>query len=130
MPFELFLIRHGETEWSLSGQHTSRTDLPLIAEGRERAERLRNVLAGRNFALVLSSPMRRALETAHLAGFEPTIDANLCEWQYGDYEGLTTAQIHQTAPDWTIWTKTPRGGESAEQVAARADRVIARAGSV
>lgn len=129
MSFELWLMRHGETEWSLFGQHTSRTDLPLIPQGRERAEKLRRLLAGKKFALVLSSPMRRALETAHLAGFEPEIDPDLNEWQYGDYEGLTTAQIRQKDPDWTIWTKTPPGGETAEHIAMRADRVIARAES-
>jgi probable phosphoglycerate mutase len=127
MNFEMWLIRHGETEWSRSGQHTSRTDLPLVPEGEQRARALREALAGRKFALVLSSPMRRALETARLAGFDPQVNDDLREWQYGDYEGRTTAQIHQIDPAWTIWTSTPPGGEAAEQVAARADRVIARA---
>lgn len=127
MNFQMWLIRHGETEWSLSGQHTSRTDLPLLPEGEHRARALREPLAGKKFALVLSSPMRRALETASLAGFAPQVSDDLREWQYGDYEGLTTAQIHQTDPAWTIWTSTPPGGETAEQVAARADRLIARA---
>jgi len=124
---ELWLIRHGETEWSLSGQHTSRTDLALTPQGERRASDLRKTLSTHQFALVLSSPMKRALETAHLAGLEPEIDPNLHEWLYGEYEGLTSEQIHKITPGWTIWTMTPKGGETAEQVAARADRVIARA---
>jgi broad specificity phosphatase PhoE len=126
MSSEIFLARHGETEWSRSGQHTSRTDLPLTDEGRRRAAALGKLLAGKAFDLVLSSPMRRATDTCHLAGFVPQIDPNLCEWDYGSYEGLTTDQIHQTAPGWTIWNGTPPGGESAEQIGARADRVIER----
>jgi len=126
MPGEIFLIRHGETEWSRSGQHTSRTDLPLTDEGQRRARAVGALLAGKKFALVLSSPMRRAIDTCRLAGFEPQIETNLHEWDYGSYEGLTTEQIHETAPNWTIWTGTPPGGESAEQVASRADRVIDR----
>lgn len=129
MSFELWLIRHGETEWSLSGQHTSRTDLPLLPQGEQRARELREILAGKEFARVLSSPMRRALDTARLAGFDPEICDDLREWQYGDYEGLTSAQIHKNEPDWSIWTSTPPGGETAEQVTARADRVIAEAES-
>jgi len=127
MSCELWLIRHGETEWSLSGQHTSRTDLPLLAEGERRARALREILAGTNFARVLSSPLRRAVDTARLAGFHPETCADLREWQYGDYEGLTSAQIRQSAPDWSIWTSTPPHGETAGEVAARADRVIAEA---
>ena len=127
MANEIFLIRHGETAWSISGQHTSRTDLPLTEEGRLRAAALKEKLAGREFALVLSSPMRRALETGQLSGYEPVVDPNLHEWDYGAYEGLTSEQIHQTAPEWTIWNGTPPGGESAEQVGARADLVIRRA---
>ncbi len=128
MSSELWLIRHGETAWSLSGQHTSRTDLPLTAEGERRAMELRTTLKGKNFALVLSSPMRRALETARLAGFQPEIDPDLCEWDYGSYEGRTTPEIQRDAPGWTIWNPTPPpGGENAAQVAARADRVIERA---
>jgi broad specificity phosphatase PhoE len=129
MNFELWLIRHGETEWSRSGQHTSRTDLPLLAEGEQRARELRPLLAEQKFALVLSSPMRRAVETARLAGFDPEITGDLCEWQYGEYEGLTRPQIQEIAPGWSIWTEGPAGGETAAQVAARADRVIARAAS-
>lgn len=127
MPGEIFLIRHGETEWSLSGQHTSRTDLPLTETGRQRALDLATKLGGRGFALVLSSPMQRALETSRLAGYEPAIDPDLHEWNYGDYEGLTSAEIQKSSPHWTIWSGTPPNGESAGQVGARADRVIERA---
>lgn len=127
MPGEIYLIRHGETAWSLSGQHTSLTDLPLTEEGRRRAGAVGALLADRRFAMVLSSPMRRALETCQLAGYRGEIEFNLHEWDYGAYEGLTSADIHKTNPGWTIWTGTPPGGESAEQVGARADRVIARA---
>lgn len=127
---ELWMVRHGETEWSLSGQHTSRTDLDLTAEGKRRAVELTKKLGGKDFALVLSSPMKRALETAHLAALTPEIDESLREWDYGEYEGLTTLQIQKIDPGWTIWTKTPKGGETAEQVGARADRIIARARAV
>jgi broad specificity phosphatase PhoE len=126
MPGEIFLMRHGETEWSRSGQHTSRTDLPLTEEGRRRAAAAGAMAPPLSFALVLSSPLRRALDTCLLAGYEAEVDADLHEWDYGAYEGLTTAQIHKTAPDWTIWSATPPGGESAAQVAARTDRVIER----
>jgi probable phosphoglycerate mutase len=126
MPHEIWLMRHGETEWSRSGQHTSRTDLPLTKEGEQRAAKLASILQGKQFIRVLSSPMLRATETARRAGYSPEISTDLLEWDYGEYEGLTTAQIQQTAPGWTIWTGTPPGGETAEQVAARADRVIAR----
>lgn len=124
---ELWLVRHGETEWSLSGAHTSRTDLALTAEGERRAIELGKILGGKKFALALSSPMKRAMDTARLAGFAPEIDGDLGEWDYGEYEGLTTPEIQKKDPAWTIWTKTPKGGETAEQVGARADRVIARA---
>jgi broad specificity phosphatase PhoE len=124
---ELWLIRHGETEWSLSGAHTSSTDLALTAEGERRAVEVGKSLRDHKFALVLSSPLRRALETARLAGFSPEVENDLHEWDYGDYEGRTTPEIHEQAPGWSIWTGTPPGGESAEQVAARADAVIARA---
>jgi len=126
---ELWLIRHGETEWTLSGAHTSRTDLPLTALGEQRAAALKEYLEGKQFALVLSSPMQRAINTAKLAGFDPEIDQNLCEWDYGEYEGRTTPDIQRDAPGWSIWTSTPLGGESAEQVQARAEQVIARAQS-
>jgi broad specificity phosphatase PhoE len=127
---ELWLIRHGETEWTLSGAHTSRTDLPLTTRGEQRAERLKRLLMGKRFAAVLSSPMRRALETARLAGFDPDVTDDLREWDYGKYEGLTTPEIQKDSPGWTIWTGTPPGGESITQVSGRADRVIARAVSI
>ena len=130
MPGELFLIRHGETEWSRSGQHTSRTDLPLTEQGRVHAKALGEILKGMlpatNFALVLASPLRRAMDTAHLAGYQPEIEENLHEWDYGSYEGLTSGDIQKTAPGWTIWTGPVPGGESPAQVGARADRVIQR----
>jgi broad specificity phosphatase PhoE len=129
MPGELLLIRHGETEWSRSGQHTSRTDLALTDRGRVRAKALGEILKGMfpsGFALVLSSPMRRAIDTCHLAGYQPEIEDNLREWDYGSYEGLTSGDIQKTAPGWTIWTGAVPGGESAAQVGARADRVIQR----
>src|SRR6185437_14922126 len=123
MAGDLWLIRHGETEWSLSGQHTSRTDLPLTPEGEKRAAKLQDALAGRSFAMVLSSPMRRALDTCKLAGLAPTgISDDLREWDYGSYEGLTSAQIQRTSPGWTIWNGTPPGGETAEQIGGRVDR--------
>ncbi|GAA1501704.1 histidine phosphatase family protein [Nocardioides humi] len=121
------LARHGATEWSVSGRHTSRTDLPLLPEGEEVARGLAARLADRDFAEVLTSPLLRARRTAELAGFA---DAEVCddlrEWGYGDYEGRTTAEIRQDVPGWTIWTHPCPGGEPAEEVAARCDRVVAR----
>src|ERR1041384_5450925 len=101
MRHELWLIRHGETEWSRSGQHTSRTDLPLTEEGERRAAELGRKLGGRGFALVLASPLRRALDTCRLAGYQPEVAEELREWDYGDYEGKTTPEIRKTAPEWT-----------------------------
>ena len=124
---ELWLIRHGETEWTLSGAHTSRTDLPLTAHGRQRAEDLRRLLDPQRFRLALSSPMRRALDTARIAGFAPEMTDDLREWDYGEYEGLTTPQIQKDRPGWTIWTGTPPGGETITHISERADRVIVRA---
>ena len=124
---DLWLVRHGETEWSASGRHTSATDLALTSEGERKAAAVGRMLAGKQFALVLASPLRRALETCRLAGYSAVIEPDLHEWNYGSYEGLTTAQIQVQNPQWTIWTGTPPGGESASEVAARADRVIARA---
>jgi broad specificity phosphatase PhoE len=124
---DLLLVRHGETAWSRSGQHTGRTDLELTNLGRRQARALGRRLRGRRFALVLTSPLRRARDTARLAGFgtaEPTED--LFEWDYGEYEGLTTPQIRQRVPGWSVWRDGVSGGETAEQVAARCDRVIAR----
>jgi broad specificity phosphatase PhoE len=125
----VLLVRHGETEWSRSGQHTSRTDLPLLDEGRARAEALARRLAGRRFALVLSSPMTRALETARLAGLtdELEITEDLHELGYGEYEGLTTAGIRVERPGWDLWTDGSPGGEPLADAAARADRIIERA---
>jgi probable phosphoglycerate mutase len=128
-PSQLWLIRHGETEWSLSGAHTGRTDLPLIATGKERAATLRNYLAGKPFALVLTSPLQRARETCRIAGYGDVaqIEPNLSEWDYGAYEGRTTSDIRKEAPDWDLWTMGVPGGETIEQVATRARLVIERA---
>jgi broad specificity phosphatase PhoE len=124
---ELWLVRHGETEWSRDGRHTSRTDLDLTEKGVEVACTLKDRLAGMSFDLVLCSPMRRARRTAELAGFgDLQVDDDLVEWGYGDYEGITTAEIRETAPDWTIWTHPTPGGETAEQVTERLDRVVER----
>jgi probable phosphoglycerate mutase len=125
----VFLVRHGETEWSASGQHTSSTDIELTAEGERAARGLGERLAGRDFALVLSSPLRRARDTADLAGFAGRyeIDEDLREFDYGDYEGLTTPEIREQRPGWYLWRDGNPGGEVAAQVGARADRVIERA---
>ncbi|HYS81066.1 MAG TPA: histidine phosphatase family protein [Anaeromyxobacteraceae bacterium] len=125
---ELWLIRHGETEWSRSGQHTGRTDIPLTEQGERQAELLGRRLAGRTFALILTSPLLRARATCHIAAYADVAqdEPDLMEWDYGAYEGRTTAEIREEAPGWTIWTGGVRGGESADQVGARADRVIAR----
>jgi broad specificity phosphatase PhoE len=124
---ELWLCRHGETDWSRDGRHTSHTDLLLTPIGVEQARRLRPALAGLTFDLVLTSPLRRALDTADLVGFpEARRDPALAEWDYGEYEGLTTPEIRRQVPDWTIWTGDPPGGEGRDQVAARADRVVDR----
>ncbi len=124
----VILVRHGETAWSKSGQHTSVTDLPLTPVGEEAAKKLRNVLALQDFRLVLSSPRQRATRTCELAGLASRMEVSndLAEWFYGDYEGLTTPQIREKAPGWTVFTQPCPGGETAEQVATRLDRVIAR----
>jgi probable phosphoglycerate mutase len=125
---ELWLVRHGETEWSLSGAHTGRTDIPLTAAGRVRAAAVGRYLAGRKFAGVLVSPLGRARETCRLAGYENAqMDPGLSEWDYGDYEGRTTAQIQAERPGWSLWSDGVPNGETAAQVAARADGVIAHA---
>jgi broad specificity phosphatase PhoE len=127
---QLWLVRHGETEWSRSGQHTSRTELSLTPAGEEQARALRALLGELRPALVLSSPRRRALDTAELAGLPvDDIDADLVEWDYGDYEGRTSEQIRGERPGWSLWTVGAPNGETAEQVGARADRVLARAAS-
>ena len=125
----VLLIRHGETEWSRSGQHTSTTDIPLTEEGRLRAEGLRGRLAGREFALVLTSPMVRARDTAALAGLgeHAEVIEDLHEVAYGSYEGRTTAGIREERPGWDLWRDGAPNGETPEQVGERADRVIARA---
>lgn len=124
---ELWIIRHGATAWSASGRHTSVTEVPLEPEGEEQARELGKRLNAADFDLVLSSPRERATRTAALAGFpDPMLDANLAEWNYGDYEGITTSEIRQAVPDWTVFESPTPGGETADQVAARADAVIAR----
>lgn len=123
---ELWLVRHGETEWTRTGQHTGRTDLPLTPAGAEQAAALRPRLAGRHFALVLSSPLRRAWETCRLAGLGDGArrTADLMEWDYGAYEGRTKAEIRREVPGWTIWADGVPGGETIDEVAARARRAI------
>jgi len=124
---EVWLVRHGETEWSRDGRHTSRTDLDLTAAGAAEARALAPLLAGVRFDLVLASPRRRSQATAALLGFpDPVVDPDVAEWDYGDYEGRTSAEIQKEVPDWRIWTHPVPGGESAEQVTARADRAIDR----
>jgi probable phosphoglycerate mutase len=130
---ELVLLRHGATEWSASGKHTGRTDVPLTLLGEEQAGLVAGLIADRNFALVLASPLRRAQETAKLAGLAHVeTDANLVEWDYGGYEGLTTAQIRALLPGWSLWRDgVPAGvdgrpGETAADVGGRADRVLTR----
>ncbi len=126
---QLWLIRHGETQWSADGRHTSRTDLPLTERGRERAAELGKFLAGTKFAAVLRSPMLRAKETCEIAGFGDVavVDDGLKEWDYGVYEGRTTTEIQAEIPGWSVWKDPIVGGETVEQVGARADGVIARA---
>jgi len=125
---QVFVVRHGQTAWSLSGQHTGVTDIPLTEDGREVARLLRPVLARETFALVLSSPLGRARETCELAGFggRAEVVADLMEWNYGEYEGLTPAQIHEKRPGWLIFRDGCPGGESPDEIGRRADRVIAR----
>ena len=127
----VWVVRHGETEWSRAHRHTSVTDLPLTEVGEQAAVALRERLVGRPFARVLTSPRLRARRTAELAGFPGAeIDEDLVEWDYGDFEGMSTARIRETVPGWTIWTHASPGGESADAVAARLDRLIARVGAV
>jgi probable phosphoglycerate mutase len=130
---DLLLVRHGETEWSVSGQHTSWTDLPLTQHGEEQAKSLAPLLSQRTYALALTSPLGRAIRTAELAGITGTVvEPDLHEWDYGAYEGITTLEIHRTRPDWYLWTDgVPPGpdghpGESPEQIGRRADRVLSR----
>ena len=129
MGVELWLVRHGETEWSLSGKHTSRTDVSLTEHGRQRAVELREYLAGRKFDRVMVSPMVRARETCAIAGYGDValVDEGLREWDYGVYEGRTTAEIGAEIPGWSVWKNEILGGETVEHVGERADGVIARA---
>ncbi len=121
------LMRHGETTWSATGRHTGRTDVPLTAQGEEQARALRPRVAGRRFDLVLCSPLTRARRTAELAGLPAVeLDADLMEWDYGDFEGRTTDEIRQEVPGWTVWGGPWPGGETIDEVAERADRVVAR----
>jgi broad specificity phosphatase PhoE len=128
----VFLIRHGETVWSLGGRHTGTTDIPLTDNGRRLAERLKPILARHTFRFALCSPMLRARETCELAGFgdAAVTEADLVEWNYGEYEGLTTTQIREVAPGWLIFRDGCPAGETPEQVAARVDRVIARSRAI
>jgi broad specificity phosphatase PhoE len=121
------LVRHGETDWSAHMRHTGRTDVPLTEEGRHQAERVGRALRGWRFTLVVTSPLKRAAETCWLTGFGELAQArdDLKEWDYGDYEGRTTLDIRRETPDWTIWRYGAKNGETPEQVAARAERVIA-----
>ena len=133
MPIQqVYLIRHGETEWSLSTQRTGITDIPLTENGRKVAKLLEPVLAKETFALVLTSPLERARETCELTGLckRAEIDSDLMEWNYGEYEGLTPKQIHAQTPGWMLFNDGCPGGENPEQVGARVDRVIARVRAV
>ena len=125
---QVYLMRHAETEWRVSGQHTDLTDIPLTENGRSVAKLLKPVLTKETFALVLTSPLQRARETCALAGLGgfAKVDRNLMEWNYGEYEGLTPQQIQAKTPGWMVFTDGCPGGESPEQVGARIDRVIAR----
>jgi broad specificity phosphatase PhoE len=129
---QVYLVRHGETQWSLSGQHTGITDIPLTENGRKVAKLLEPVLANENFALVLTSPLERARKTCELAGLgeRAEIDRDLMEWNYGAYEGLTPKQIHAHSAGWMLFSDGCPGGESPDQVGARVDRVIARVRAV
>ena len=127
----VFLVRHGETEWSRSGRHTSVTDLPLTPEGERVAAGLKERLAGESFDLVLTSPRQRARRTAELAGYpDAEVDDDLVEWNYGDYEGITTAEIRKTVPGWTVWDDPVPHGETPAELTTRLDRVAARIAAV
>jgi probable phosphoglycerate mutase len=127
----VFLVRHGETEWSRSGRHTSVTDLPLTPEGERVAAGLKERLAGESFDLVLTSPRQRARRSAVLAGYpEAEVDDDLVEWNYGDYEGITTADIRKSVPGWTVWDDPVPHGETPAEISARLDRVAARIAAV
>ena len=127
-----YLARHGETAWTVSGQHTGVTDLPLTENGERNARQLAERLKGVTFAKVLTSPLQRAMRTCELAGFKDVaqVDRDLMEWNYGDYEGRTSADIHAARPDWQLFRDGCPGGESPQQVGARADRVVSRVRAV
>jgi probable phosphoglycerate mutase len=127
VPSELWVIRHGETEWSRDGKHTSRTEVELTPEGEDVARGLADRLDGVDFDLVLTSPRLRTRRTAELAGFADVhVENDLAEWDYGDYEGITSAEIRERVPGWTVWTHPCPGGETADQVSRRMDRVVAK----
>lgn len=124
---DVWLVRHGETAWSRDGRHTSTTDVPLTDAGEAAARALRERLAPERFALVLTSPRQRARRTAALAGYpDATVEEDLAEWDYGELEGLTTAQIVERIPDWTLWTQGCPGGESVAAIETRIDRLVRR----
>ncbi len=125
---EIVLVRHGQTEWSKAGRHTGTTDLSLTEAGRAEVRTAAPLVSSREFELVLCSPLLRARETAELMGFaEPAeLDGDLAEWNYGDYEGLTTAEIRERLPGWSVWDQGPEGGETIDEVAARVRRVVDR----
>jgi broad specificity phosphatase PhoE len=125
-PPEVVLLRHGATEWSASGRHTGRTDVPLTGQGRQQARALGTAVAHRRFAEVFTSPLQRASETCRLAGLDGTVVEDVREWDYGDHEGRTTPEIREEVPGWTVWRGPVPGGERLEEVGARADRVVAR----
>jgi probable phosphoglycerate mutase len=126
-PVEVVLVRHGETEWSRANRHTGRSDIPLTETGRREAERLRDRLGRRAFAAVFTSPLERARDTAKIAGFaDAVVEADLREWDYGDYEGMTSDEVRAERPGWVLWRDGCPGGETIEQVGRRADRMIER----
>jgi probable phosphoglycerate mutase len=122
----IYLARHGETEWSKSGQHTGRTDLPLLPSGEEAAKLLQKRLAGITFSRAFSSPLSRAVRTAELAGFKPELEPDLLEWNYGDFEGLKSAEITARRPGWNLFRDGAPGGETPADVTARVDRLVAK----
>lgn len=125
-PHQITLVRHGETKWSLSGQHTGHTDLPLLERGEMQAKALRKRLTSHHFSHIYTSPLRRASQTCELAGFcdQALVMEDLVEWDYGEYEGLTSEEIHEIDPHWTIFTKGAPGGESISDIAKRTERVL------
>ena len=129
---KVYLLRHGETEWSLNGRHTGVTDIPLTENGRKLARQLQPILSEEQFVMVLTSPLQRARDTCELAGLGTlaSVDRDLMEWNYGEYEGLTTDQIRQTRPDWSVFSDGCPGGESPLQVSVRADRIVSRVRTV